>query len=89
MAKKSKVEMLAEQGYPADYEEALARELEGYRNRQAELRALHVREDDSAMLDAVSGEAAVLDELRRLGGGQEKAAKRPRAAADKRTSKKK
>jgi len=42
--------------YVADLE----RELAGYRNRLAELEAMHVREDEGAWIDAASGEKAVL-----------------------------
>lgn len=50
----------------AAYVADLERELAGYRNRIAELEALHVREDEGAMIDAVSGEQAVLDLLKDL-----------------------
>ena len=56
--------------YMADLE----RELAGYRNRLAELEALHVRKDDGAYLDAASGEQAVLDVLKTLKPEPKKAA---------------
>lgn len=66
------------------YEEGLGRELAGYRRRIAELRAIGVRDEEGSLRDALSGEQAVLAELRRLGHGQKAAAKRPRKVAEKR-----
>lgn len=66
------------------YLEALARELEGYRRRQQELRAIGVREEEGALKDAVSGEEATLAELRRLGHGPKAAATRPAKPAESR-----
>jgi hypothetical protein len=84
---KTQEQALLAAGYPADYLEALERELEGYRRRQVELRSLGVREEEGALRDAVSGEEAVKSELQRLGHGQQAAAKRPRAPqAEKRSA---
>jgi hypothetical protein len=58
-----------EAAYVADLE----RELAGYRNRVAELKAMHVRDEEGAMIDAVSGEAAVEGVLKSLKPAKAKA----------------